>query len=293
VRTNFSSILRGLYNTGRIETMLNIKKIAQLSELNTLKKAYFSECTSPLDGMWHFGFVPMSEHYGFYENESLVGFCCINSEKCLLQFYLSETAQSQAKDLFTLIVNSRSVVIGEVNGAFVSTAEPQYLSMCLDNTSTFTVNALMYQYSDIKSVSDVDEIKLILAGGDQLESLVTFAVEAIGAPKDWLTGYYRNLIKRKELWYYSLDGEIAATGECRYFDEYQTQYADVGMIVSPAYRGQGIATQVLNQLVMVAKEKGMKAICSTEVGNIGAQKTINKTGFVAPNRIVQFDFTSN
>jgi len=273
--------------------MLNIKKIVQLNELNALKEAYFSASTSPLDGMWHFGFAPMAEHYGFYENESLVGFCCINSDKYLLQFYLSETSQAQYNDLFTLIVNSNSAVIGEVNGAFVSTAEPQYLSLCLDNSSTFTVNALMYQYADFKSVGAVDEVMLILADGDQLEPLVAFAVEAIGAPKEWLTSYYGNLIKRKELWYYSIDGKIAATGECRHFDEYQTQYTDVGMIVSPAYRGQGIATQILNQLVVIAKEQGLKAICSTESSNIGAQKVINKAGFVAPNRIVQFDFTTN
>ena len=154
--------------------MLNIKKIAQLNELTTLKEAYFATSTSPLDGMWHFGFAPMADHYGFYDNEILVGFCCINSEKYLLQFYLSKTAQSQAKDLFTLIVNSKSAVIGEVNGAFVSTAEPQYLSMCLDNTSTFTVNSIMYQYPENKNQDDLDEVKLTLADTDQFESLVTF-----------------------------------------------------------------------------------------------------------------------
>jgi len=165
--------------------------------------------------------------------------------------------------------------------------------MCLDNTSTFTVNSLMYQHVGNETQCDVSEVKLTLANSDQLESLVTFAIEAIGAPKEWLSGYYANLIKRKELWYYALDGKISATGECRYFDEYQTPYADLGMIVSPAYRGQGMATQVLNQLLKVAKEKGLKAICSTEVGNIAAQKAINKAGLLAPNRIVQFDFTPN
>ncbi|TPH14064.1 GNAT family N-acetyltransferase [Litorilituus lipolyticus] len=271
--------------------MLIIKKVTQLSELNDLKEAYFKASTSPLDGMWHFGFVSMAEHYGFYENECLVGFCCINSERYLLQFYLSETAISSATELFMLIAHSNSAVIGDVKGAFVSTAEPQYLSMCLDNTSSFTVNAIMYQYSDNLRGRVEEKAKLILADSEQLELLVTFAVEAIGAPKEWLTGYYDNLIKRKELWYYSLDDKIVATGECRHFDKFQTQYVDLGMIVSPAYRGQGIATKVLNQLVNLAKEKGVKAICSTESSNIGAQKAIDKAGFLALNRIVQFDFS--
>jgi len=273
--------------------MLSIKKITQITILNSLKEAYFKASTSPLDGMWHFGFVPMAEHFGFYKNENLVGFCCHNDDKYLLQFYLSDTAQVLAKDLFTLIANGESAVIGEVHGAFVSTAEPQYLSLCLDNSSTSKVNTLMYQHSGKNTKEVIDNKELVLAKNDELALLVDFANNAIGAPKEWLTGYFGNLIKRHELWYYSVDGKIVATGECRRFDEFQTHYADVGMIVSPDYRGQGIATQVLNQLISIAEEQGLKAICSTESSNIGAQKAIRKAGFVAPNRIVQFDFISN
>lgn len=273
--------------------MLNIKKITQINELNILKEAYFKVSTSPLDGMWHFGFVPMAEHFGFYENENLVGFCCINTDKYLLQFYLSATAQVLPKDLFTLIINGNSKVIGEVEGAFVSTAEPQYLSLCLDALSSFTVNGLMYQHSGKEQLNKVDQIELMLANSEQLESLINFANKAICAPKEWLTGYYGNLIKRNELWYYSIGGNIIATGECRHFDEHQTEIADLGMIVSPEYRGQGIATQVLNQLVNISEEKGLKAICSTESGNTAAQKAIHKSGFIAQNRIVQFDITSH
>lgn len=46
--------------------MLDIKKITTLNDLSELKTTYFSESTAPLDGMWHFGFVPMSDHFGFY-----------------------------------------------------------------------------------------------------------------------------------------------------------------------------------------------------------------------------------
>ena len=42
--------------------MLDIKKISTLSDLNEFKTAYFTESTAPLDGMWHLGFVPMSDH---------------------------------------------------------------------------------------------------------------------------------------------------------------------------------------------------------------------------------------
>lgn len=270
--------------------MLEIKRIGNLKEISELKKQYFSQTTAPLDGMWHFGFVPVSTHFGFYEDNALVGFCCINGEGYMLQFYLSSTAQTRGKDLFTLIAQQNSSVIGVVNGAFVSTAEPHYLSLCLDNSSAFKVHSLMYQQAMIQNVNTNVSVELQRATSDQLSKFVEFAVENIGAPELWLSGYFRNLINREELWGYWKNGTLLASGECRLFDEYQTQFADLGMIVAESARGQGIATGVLNRLVSLANDRGLTTICSTESSNIGAQKAISRAGLESFNRIIQIEF---
>lgn len=119
--------------------------------------------------------------------------------------------------------------------------------------------------------------------------LVAFTNEVIGAPKEWLIGYFDNLIKRRELFCVSDNGRVIASGECRGYDVYQTDYADLGMIVAESERGKGLATTVLKELVTIAGAKGLKPICSTEAGNMAAQKAITRAGFVAPHRIVQFD----
>jgi len=276
---------------------LEIKKIELLSELDELKKDYFESSTSALDGMWHFGFVPMSEHYGFYEESILKGFCCVNSDSYMLQFHLCANTQIDSRDLFTLISQGNSRVIGNLKGAFVSTAEMAYLSLCLDNSHSFKVNALMYQQTEVAGLKTDDELKsgltLTLADETQLSDFVSFAASNIGAPEDWLTGYYTNLIKREELWGYWVDNQLLASGECRFFDDYQTQYADLGMIVAVSERGKGIASRVLKSLNNKAKKLGLRAICSTESGNIAAQKAIARAGFVSSNRIVQFEFESS
>lgn len=74
------------------------------------------------------------------------------------------------------------------------------------------------------------------------------------------------------------------------FDEYQTEYADLGMIVAQSQRGKGIATQVLSWLIHSANGRGLSPICSTESGNLGAQKAIKRAGLMAQNRIVQIEF---
>ncbi|MBA5761467.1 GNAT family N-acetyltransferase [Vibrio sp. 404] len=270
--------------------MLEIKPVESLEEISHLKQEYFAQSTSPLDGMWHFGFVPMSAHFGFYEQETLVGYCCVNCEGYILQFYLTTDVKTDAKELFTLITEQNSAVIGNVTGAFVSTAEPQYLSLCLDNSSAYKVNALMYKQEKLTTKSGAPELELQLAGLEQLNAFVEFAVTNIGAPKQWLLSYFGNLINRKELFGYWKEGKLLASGECRLFDEYQTDFADLGMIVAESERGQGIATQVLHRLVSLANQRGLTPICSTESGNVGAQKAIKRAGLEPLNRIIQIEF---
>lgn len=270
--------------------MIEIKTIESLDKINELKKQYFTQSTAPLDGMWHFGFVPMANHFGFYEDSTLVGYCCVNSEGYLLQFYLSPIAKTQGKELFTLIAQNNSSVVGTVNGAFVSTAEPHYLSLCLDNSASFNVNALMYQQITPPNANKICDIDITLAKQDQLVNFVEFAVTNIGAPKEWLLDYFNNLICRQELWGYWKKDQLLATGECRLRDEYQTEFVDLGMIVAKSKRGQGIATRVLNCLVLLANERNLIPICSTERSNLGAQKAIYRAGLEPLHRIVQFDF---
>lgn len=271
--------------------MVTIKSVESPSDLSELKKAYFEQATVPLDGMWHFGFAPMAKHFGFYLDKTLVGFCCINDEGYMLQFYLEPNSQAHAQALFTLIAEQNSATIGEVKGAFASTAEPAYMSYCLDNSPTFKVNSKMYQQSPKQLTTPPEPVEMQLADTQQLETFVDFAHSSIGAPEQWLNGYYTKLIDRNELFGYWDDGQLLAAGECRLFDEHQTEYADLGVIVAQSARGQGIAGQVLTFLKKHATDQGLKSMCSTESDNIGAQKAISRAGFVTAHRIVQFEFT--
>ena len=267
-----------------------IKSLSELTELTELKKAYFDSSIVPLDGMWHFGFAPMAKHFGFYVNKNLVGFCCVNDDGYLLQYYLQPEFQLFSQELFTLIAQQNSSIIGEVKGAFVSTSEPNYQALCLDNSATFKVNALMFQHNTKLANKNLEMIDMQLAGAEQLTDFVTFAAANIGAPEQWLTQYYGNLIERKELFGYWHKGKLLAAGECRLFDQYQTEYADLGMIVAQSNRGQGIAKKVLAYLINNATNQGLKAICSTESNNVAAQKAIAHAGFTSAHRIVQFEF---
>lgn len=84
--------------------MIQIKKIDSIEQLSELKQQYMDQTTAPLDGMWMAGFVPMTNHFWFFENEKLVGFFCINDDGYLLQFHVSPERQDQASLLFDSVI---------------------------------------------------------------------------------------------------------------------------------------------------------------------------------------------
>lgn len=270
--------------------MLDIRQLDCIEALEGLKKSYLGQTVAPLDGMWLCGFVPQATHYGFYSKGNIVGYCCLNDEGFVLQFYLEPEYQDQVKTLFNSLFESFQLQIGNVNGAFVSTAEPQFLSYCLDYFSSFEVNTLMYQLAS--SIDDSTDQELSILGKalnlQQLDEAVSFVHSAIGAPLEWLNGYFLNLIERQELYGSWSEGRLIATGECRGYDAYQTEYADVGMIVGERERCKGVASDVLKDLVLIARHRGLEPICSTERDNIAAQKAITRAGFVAQHRILKF-----
>lgn len=267
--------------------MLEIKIIENIDLLSSFKKQYLAQTTAALDGMWLCGFVPMSKHFGFYDDEVLCGYCCINDDGFLLQFYIFQEYKQFQSEIFSQVVMSKFDITSKVQGAFVSTGEPEYLSLCLDHFNQFEVNALMY-HKDNDLVQD-NVLSMLPAKADQLMTFVEFAKNNIGAPEQWVTGYYDNLISRIELFGYWQDDYLVAVGECRIFDEVQIGYADLGMIVAETERGKGIATQILNFLINYAQKSGLKPICSTEKANVTAQKAITSAGFYSSNRIIQFE----
>lgn len=268
---------------------MQVKAVESADSLAELKKQYVQQATAPLDGMWLCGFVPMASHFGIYDKNELVGFFCVNDESYLLQFFVSQNHQTESSQLFENVLHGDIAPFGTTKGAFVSSAEPHYLSLCLDSFTKFEVHSLMYQLAGCsRGQSQIDDLTLTTVRSSQLPELVDFAVAAIGAPAEWLKGYYSNLINREELFGVWENGRLLATGESRGYDKHQTEYADLGVIVTESERGRGMATQVLGQLVAMNEAKGLKSICSTEKTNVAAQKAISRAGFFASNRILQF-----
>ena len=253
-------------------------------QLTPSRKIYLEDTAAPLDGMWEDAFFPTSNHWNIHSDGKLIGYCAVNAEGALLGFHvLDPTFEAAAFEhcLDTL----------EIARAFVCTAEPAYLSLCLDKQSRVTVNTIMYEDDPGKAEPSVfpGDSTFRQIEHNEHHIAVKFGVDAIGADRDWLSGYYAERIEKNELYGLWRGEMLLAAGELR-ISPSQKDVADVGMIVATPYRKRGIATLVLNQLRYMGRQSGLRLICSTERENIGAQKAILKAGFRATHRILDMAF---
>lgn len=257
---------------------------ATSDEIAHLKREYLSTLSAPLDGMWE-TFADMATKWLFTQDEKPAGYAAVNGNRQMLQFFLQE--RFEAKDLFSRLIQEQ-----DVTGAIVPTCDPLTLALALDHQKSIAVNAIMYHLPHKDALAPAGfppgcTFQLVTGGG--LDQAVEFAHETLGASEDWLQGYFGNLVSRKELFGLQQNGELIATGECRVSDS-QKGIADVGMVVGKKHRRGGIATNILRMLAGHAQAEGLSSICSTEAGNIGAQKAISRAGFISTHRILEITF---
>jgi len=252
--------------------------------ITKMRTEYLAGTSAPLDGMW-LTFAAMADAYLMERRGEPLGYALVNEAGRLLQFHTLPGADARA--LF-----GEFLEIKAISGAFVSTAEPLYLALAMDHQHTCNLNAVMYHLPERPAVEPAtfpEGSAFHLLEACELEAAVAFAHMTLGADEGWLTGYYTDLIKGKEL-FALMEGEaIIATGERR-ISAMQQGVADIGMVVGTAHRNKGVAANVLRVLVTRCKAQGLTPVCSTEHHNIAAQKAIERAGFTSYHRILEIGF---
>lgn len=263
--------------------MFDLKSTSFL-KLQATRKDYLKTVSAPLDGMWEDGFFLTATHWNIVEDDRNLGYCAVNSESVLIGFQAFDPMQEAR--MFDHCLDRLGIT-----QAYASSAEPSYLCLCMDRQTQMTVTALMYTDDETESPSVAFPQNMIFRpiGNGEHERAVEFGVSAIGAPRNWLEGYYAERIAKNELFGVWSNTDLLAAGELR-LSPSQDGVADVGIIVGPAYRKKGLATLILRQLRHYGKQRGLRLICSTEQENEGAQKAIQRAGFHAYHRILKFDF---
>nr|HQU72724.1 hypothetical protein [Calditrichia bacterium] len=226
---------------------ISFQPVSDRSQLAGAKTAYLSALLSPLDGMWEAAFIEPAPHFHIGIGGQQAGYCCVGPQNRLLQFYLSRQFAAHEQDVWqTLIQGPNNLPEGPLAGAIAGTNDPVALAHCLDFQKKVRVHTWLFcddpDFSGELSPLAASHLFRMADGADLARALL-FCQESVNNQSAWLGNYLAGLIERQELFLLEKGGRILATGECR-VSESQPPFADLGMIVYPEYRGQGLGTEV-------------------------------------------------
>lgn len=270
---------------------ISLQPVDNLTSLRFYKQVYLDGLKAPLDGMWEYGLIPQAQHLEIFLDGQSIGFVAVNDELVAMQCFIVPEAPL---DVATIVKELRSQKV--FDQAFAATLDPAFYAACLDIGGSFERHTLLYNYQSRSSEADrstnLHSFRPIsMEEADQTFDFQSTALSLPDAALPWLRGYITDLIEKQHLRVLTdANGTWIGTGEFR-VSPTQRDIVDLGVIVSPEWRGQRFATNILKRLVTESIDRHMTPICSTTVDNPSSQKAIERAGFVCDHTIdkVQFD----
>jgi len=258
------------------------QKVTDLSVLDNLKHEWQKSLVAPQDDMWE-AFTNGATHWEIKTKNQSIGYACVNDENRLLQFFVLPFWNQEGPTVFQQFIKDQNI-----KSAMIGTNNPVCLSLAMHFQSSVTVDT--YLFTD---VLDADPMKMDgtirPVVSQELENLVGFYHNSIGAPIDWLNGYLGNLVEKSEVFILVDGNEILGACEVRKSAD-NPKVANVGMVVSPQHRKKGVGTFLLGKAKHIAKQWQRFAICSCEKDNIGSLKSIHNNGFRSSHQMLLMTF---
>ena len=263
--------------------------------MSELKAAHLKTLSFPLDAYWEAALIGLADHYELTIDGERAGYFCLNQANALVAFFLQAAYWDHGEAALAWLVKTFGTPT-----AFPHTNDPFFLSLCLDIARKTEVHTYLFQ--DFQRVDHplqfTGEYTFTRATEHDLPQLYEHYrladddLDANGteAGSEDLRDFIRTVLKEHHIFMLLYAGALVATSELR-VSKTQKPYADLGMIVAPGYRRQGLGSYMLNCTKAYCYEHNLRPICSCEVTNIGSKKAILKAGFVSRHRVVRCQFT--
>ncbi len=267
--------------------MIEIREKNANENWQDIRNSFYKSLSSPLDGMWDELIHDQGQLWGIYDDKQIIGYCSKDEDSSLINFYLTEKYKQFKTELF-----KRVLYMLETRQAIVGTNNPDFLVASLDRSKKMAVHSYLFENEKdtaIQKPIEIEGLDLEQALDIDIPALINFCNKNIESDPNWLEGYIKRLVDRKEIYFLKKDGNIISTCEIRK-SLTQPSIADIGTIVDSGFRNKGIGSWLIAKTKEMSLIQGNIPICSCEHTNIGSKKMIENAGFISKNIILKISF---
>jgi len=258
------------------------------AQLAPLRQQCYDSLNAPLDGMWD-DLIHRAVIKGIFYEHECIGYFCHDQAYTLINFFLTEAWWNQKQTIITHLLQDEYFP-----QAYVSTNNPGFLTSVLPLIRRTSVYYYLFEEGRRDTQVAVmpkgyEKASFRLATQDDLKKIVKFCQKTTTADEAWLTDYTRLWIEKEGIYFLSIQQAIVGTLELRKSDT-QAGYADLGAIVSPHHRKQGLGTYLMRKGKTLCHSLNLTPICSCRFDNQGSRKMIEKAGFVNKHLMLKVRF---
>ncbi|HEY5562295.1 MAG TPA: GNAT family N-acetyltransferase [Clostridiaceae bacterium] len=260
--------------------MFKIINAAVIQDINSMRGKYLASLPYAQE---HFieDKIKKCLYYLILNDSNIIGYCCVNSEKVLFEFYLDKTALVCAQEVFKLFIDNKYFLAAECK-----TFDHLLMSLCLDFHKKSSCTAYLFRdyiRADY-SLIGYDNLSFEVLKHEDINSVLEISGNFFKDP-DELEKY----IAEKEVHVLYSNNIILGVGLCTRIISHQV-YHDVGMVVSKEHRNKGIGTYIIGNLIEFCCNLNLIPVCGCWYYNYASKRVLEKSGFTALHRMVRFDF---
>jgi len=260
--------------------MVEIKQIARKKIMHLIRQ-HRSILSFPRDDYWNNGFLPDCSYYSIEKRKEIIGYFGVDPENVLIDYYVDRIKTVEPDVIFDEVIACM-----HIHTLYVESYDNPYFVMAVQKALSTRVFFTLYEGINNPKITHVlPNIDIKIATEDDCAMLKDFYVkQKSDIDKEFLLWYVDNWVQNKGLYIFYQNNEICGVGELRlYPEEHATGF--LGVLVSEEKRHEGIGSYILSQMRLIAREKGLLPVCSSENLNPAADKTIRRSGFTPVHRI--------
>jgi RimJ/RimL family protein N-acetyltransferase len=209
-----------------------------------------------------------------------VGYFILSIKGTLLEYFLIRQWADQIDSLFGKIIREYSI-----KKALCKSFDAPLLSCCFEyQTESKPIGVLFRDYSEKPSNISDEEIAVRHASPSDEALIISVNEEVFDYPEEVM-----QYIRARQIFLYEKEGDLVGFG---IFSHVNTgrPYRDIGMLVLPAYRHSGYGVFILHHLIHICQQNGWKVSAGCAIENIGSRRCLEKAGFIARYRLLEFKF---
>lgn len=218
--------------------------------------------------------------YNIIKDGENAGYFYLTDDGCLLEYYIKPDLINAVDTIFGDILKNFAV-----KTALCKTFDAPLLNCCVTYTTDFRVIGVLFRdYQEKPFLRSLPPPSVRKGVPEDEARIIAVNEEVFDHPAEVM-----QYIQSGQIFLFELDYDLVGFGIFSPVYPGRIEH-DIGILVTPQFRGMGYGQLIVNHLVHFCQKNGWKPSAGCAIENTASRRCLEKSGFTATHRLLEFYF---